>query len=66
MVGYADRTFCPYRECKEFDDCFHALTDKILEDAKEWWGGKEGAPIVQWAEKPGCFVQREQNETRQN
>jgi hypothetical protein len=59
MICYRDRTFCPFwEECKDGKDCTRALTPKVYEDAKKWWGffKTEGdPPIAYWAEKPECF-----------
>lgn len=55
MICYKDMTFCPFwKKCKEGLACKRALTSLVKADAKTWWGG-EGAPICQYAEKPGCF-----------
>jgi len=58
MMCFRDMTFCEEIGCKKFDECFRALTDKVHEDAKKWWG-KEGAPMSVFAEKPDCFVGQE-------
>ncbi len=54
MMGYKDMTFCRYKDCKKFNVCYRALNEKVLSDAKKWWG-KEGAPIIEYAEKPECY-----------
>ena len=55
MICYKDITFCSfYKECKDGDKCKKALTPKIVEDAKKWWGSS-GAPISLYINKPDCF-----------
>ena len=55
MICYRDKTFCPfYLECIDGKDCTAALTLKVEEDAKKWWG--EGTPpIAVYLDKPECF-----------
>ena len=61
MICYQDKTFCPfYSECESGESCDRALNKKIIDCAKKWWGS-DGAPIMQFAEKPECFVGKERN-----
>ena len=54
MICFRDMTFCDYwRDCKNAPDCHRPLTDKVLADARVWWG-KDGAPIAVYTEKPKC------------
>ena len=54
MICFRDMTFCDYwRDCKNAPDCHRPLTDKVLADARAWWG-KDGAPIAVYTEKPEC------------
>ncbi len=56
MICYRDMTFCNfYQICKNGYNCERALTGKIQDDAKKWWG-KDGAPIAVYSEYPDCFV----------
>lgn len=56
MICYKDKTFCPYyKDCLDGTICAIALTEKVIEDAKKWWGG-EGAPIAQFSRKPDCWI----------
>lgn len=50
MFCYRDMTFCPYSDCKKFDSCFRALTEKVLTTAKN-----ADIPICQFVEQPNCF-----------
>lgn len=54
MLAYKDRTFCPYDKCSFFPKCPRALTDKVKQDAIQWWGGDD-FPIAMFAGKPKCF-----------
>ena len=55
MICYRDKTFCPfYLECIDGKDCTAALTLKVEEDAKKWWG-KDNPPISVYLYKPDCF-----------
>lgn len=57
MICFRDMTFCPFWiDCKDGKTCDRALTGKIYEAADKWWGGPE-APIMQFVEKPECFVE---------
>lgn len=51
---YRDKTFCEARDCKKWNGCPDALTNKVETDASRWWG-KEGAPISVYIENPKCF-----------
>ena len=51
---YKDMTFCEYKECVKFEQCIRALTKKVEEDARRWWGNKN-APFSVFSEKPDCF-----------
>ena len=56
---YKDKTFCSfYLECKNGHNCTAALTDKVREDAKKWWGN-DNAPIMEYIYKPECFKEIE-------
>ena len=56
-MTFRDITFCKvYKGCKDGDTCHRALTDKVKEDAKKWWG-KEGAPMSVFVDKPNCYKQ---------
>lgn len=62
MICYKDRTFCEYHtECKKGETCSRSLTDKVLEDASEWWGD-EDPPICIYTEEPDCFEGIEKDE----
>jgi len=55
MICYRDMTLCPYWEkCSKGKDCFRAYTEKVKDEADQWWG-KEGAPICVFSEEPECF-----------
>lgn len=55
---YRDMTFCPYHgRCVKGKTCPNALGDKVIEDAKKWWGG-EDAPICVYAAAPDCYEER--------
>lgn len=60
MLTYKDMTFCSYNDCKNFKTCHRALSEEVLNNARNWWGS-EDAPICQYAEKPKCY-EREKNE----
>jgi len=55
MLCYKDRTYCAFKKCKLFDVCDVALTNTIQEEATAF-----GLPISQYAEKPDCFLNKEQ------
>jgi len=45
MIGYRDRTFC-IAQCAT-DECEIMLTDKVIADARKWWGNCSGdVPII--------------------
>jgi len=47
-------TFCSFwKECKDGEACWRALTEKIVKEAK-----KEGLPVCQFVYKPDCFVEK--------
>lgn len=51
MICYKDKTFCPFKECKNFGkNCDRSLTEKIKKQADKF-----GLPICQFTEKPSCF-----------
>lgn len=51
MLCCKDMTFCSfYTSCKDGDNCFRALTDEILEDARN-----SSLPVSNFMEKPNCF-----------
>ena len=61
MMCYKDKQFCTEKDCYFFDkECEDALTDKVLADAKKWWGGDD-APICV-GERPDCYVNKEVRE----
>ena len=43
MMCFMDMTFCTAKCVNK--ECTRKLTDKVMDDAKKWWG-KEGAPIA--------------------
>jgi len=47
MMGFRDMTFCSGDGCLAFDRCPRAITEKVKEDARRWWGGDD-YPIIQW------------------
>lgn len=61
MICFRDMTFCPYwRDCDLAEECRRPLTDAVRAEAAAWWGeGKGEPPIMQYASKPTCHVQRE-------
>lgn len=54
MLCYRDCTFCEYADCASWDDCPRALTQSILDAAREWWPDGE-PPICTYTEKPYCY-----------
>lgn len=40
MIVYQDRAFCTAKECKHYDECPRAITDRVREEAE-----KAGLPI---------------------
>jgi len=51
MLCYRDMTFCSfYTSCKDGDNCFRALTDNVLDDARN-----SHLSVSQFMEKPDCF-----------
>lgn len=55
MIGYRDRTFCPYWEsCAKGRTCDRALTPEVKAAAERWWGNP-GAPISQFWGVPECY-----------
>lgn len=58
MMCYRDRTFCPFHlTCAQGNTCDRALTEQVVADAIEWWGGKK-APIAQYGEHPKCWEEK--------
>lgn len=58
MMCYKDITFCTnHATCKHGSECDHALTEKVKQDAKRWWGG-EGAPIAFSSDKFDCWEEK--------
>jgi len=53
MMCFADKTFCPFLECKN-TACNRRLTAEVKAAAKRWFGSDD-APISYYAEKPDCF-----------
>ena len=59
MYGYNDMTYCTFwKECKNGNGCFRALTPKVQEDAVKLWEGHD-VPIDTFLDKPECFEQIE-------
>lgn len=59
MICYRDMTFCVEQSCRHFDiDCFRSLTDRVKEDAREWWGSDE-YPIAIFLDTPKCYEEKE-------
>jgi hypothetical protein len=57
-MSYKDVTFCPfYLECIYGETCKVALTPKVEDTAKEWWG-KDNPPISVYLDKPNCFKEK--------
>lgn len=54
IMAYGDKTFCPFKECNNFNSCHRALTDKVHEAAKEWWGG-DNYPLAVYVNPPACY-----------
>lgn len=54
---FRDRTFCPFTECAQFNNCDWAYTDKVKADAVKWWGSDE-APVSFYVDAPVCFVKQ--------
>ena len=48
MMAFRDMTFCRGEGCLAFDRCPRAITDKVEEDARRWWGNDD-YPIIQYA-----------------
>jgi len=64
MMCYKDITFCPfYGECAVGSTCRVALTPKVEEDAKKWWGD-DNPPISIYLDKPECFKKIEDDTER--
>lgn len=57
MLCYKDKTYCGFLECGN-KDCHRRLTDEVREMAKSWWGN-DSPPIMQFTEKPKCFVEQD-------
>ena len=57
MISFRDMTFCREKDCSCFGTCFRSLTDKVHEDAKDWWGGDD-YPIAVFVGKPTCFKEK--------
>lgn len=55
MICYRDMTFCKHHaDCAKAADCSRPLTAEVEAAAKDWWGGKDGAPIAVFVDKPDC------------
>ncbi len=55
MMCFRDRSYCPFWEnCKKGVICDRALTQKVKDDAEEWWGSPN-APIDVYTSNPKCF-----------
>ena len=56
MFCYRDMTFCSfYKECVDAKDCHRKLTPEVIEAAEKWM---KNAPIVQFTDKPECFIEK--------
>ncbi len=59
MICYRDETFClAWEDCLHGHDCPLALTPKVEEDAKKWWGGDD-APIAM-TKQLSCFESKDE------
>jgi len=59
MLCYKDKTFCAiYESCKHGSECDSALTEKVKQDAKKWWGGDD-APIMFTTDKMPCWEEKD-------
>jgi len=55
MICYRDKTFCKEYTCKHFNvDCDRSLTEQVIFDAHQWWGGAD-APISVFVDRPECY-----------
>ena len=52
MVVYRDKTWCPFKECANFNTCKRALTNEVRALAEDWM---PNAPIAQYTDKPECY-----------
>lgn len=58
MLCYKDRTFCNLCNCKKFNECPDALTEKVQKAADTWWKGfksPDPAPISINSDIPTCY-----------
>lgn len=58
MLCYKDATFCNFKACNKFNNCDNALTQKVQEDADEWWKGfksRDKTPISVYNKPPKCY-----------
>lgn len=58
MICYRDMTFCQFKDCKNFETCGRAFTEKVQQEAIEWWG-KNDPPVAFFVDKPDCFDKKE-------
>ena len=58
MICYRDMTFCDFKDCSGFSECHRAMTDKVVLEAKKWWGS-EDFPIARFMNKPDCYGEKE-------
>lgn len=55
MLCYKDKTFCGFKECKNFGkNCDRSLTDEVKKEARKF-----GLLISQFTDRPGCFEQKD-------
>jgi hypothetical protein len=48
-----DMMFCGYwKECKDGEGCYIALTEQVVAEAKKWM---KDPPTCTFAQKPDCF-----------
>jgi hypothetical protein len=53
-MTYLDMTFCTQRSCANWDTCFRALTEEVIEGGVKWWG-TDDFPVSIFTDKPDCF-----------
>lgn len=58
MLCYKDKTFCENEDCRHFGPCPRSLTDDVLCEAVDWWGGDD-APVAVFVGRPDCFEPKE-------
>ena len=57
MMCFRDSTYCTYfTTCEKGATCSRALTEKVNQEAIEWWGkGKDDPPICVYLNEPDCY-----------